>query len=770
MKRLHFMILVLVFVLAHPFAAGQVLLSFRDTTLTRGTTVLIPVYVDSSLTGLNVTSYQLDVVYSTYGIHIDSAVSAGTMTAGWGSPTINVTAGEIRVAAAGTGALNGTGVLVYLRLSLLPNAPIDYSSLGFLSALLNEGTPSTVTRNGSISIVSPPFITIWPNEAQVTVGETYQFSVSGGTAPYTWSSTNPSVASIDSTGLLTGIGAGFCRVAAKDNAGVVDTTGQIEIRAFKLALRDTSVLQGKTFLLPVYVTDLSHLDVFSGQFSISYSKNLLTALGTDETGTLLQSFGASTVNITPEKIMVSFAGHSRLNGVGVQVLLYVRFKVSDVNAWTSDLTIADLLFNENLSGSTLNSYFTAVSKSSLTVSPGTANVVAGDSVQFTVYGIAIAPLTWSITDSSIASISNTGVLRAIRSGSLRVSVMDSVGSTGSSDVIHLYDLYVAVRDTSGAPRETVEVAITMGHSASGISSAQLTLRFDGDNLNAIDLVTAGTLSAGWATSISTSAGYCTIAAAGAGAVSGPGVLLKVRFVIHDSAPGWTYRISMVGLLLNEGTPAGYPLDGLITVYVSPPSAPVLASPADGSAKQPLAMTLNWYQSSGALAYRLQVSTDSLFGATVIDSFPILSTSLQIGLPTDRMKYFWRVNASNQAGVSDWSSTWAFYVDTSTSSVNGTRNGIPREFALGQNYPNPFNPSTTIEYRLPAESKVSLKVYDMLGRVVATLADGVQQAGYKSVEWNGLDATSGVYFYRLEAMSVSGSNKSFTRIGKMLLIK
>jgi hypothetical protein len=96
--------------------------------------------------------------------------------------------------------------------------------------------------------------------------------------------------------------------------------------------------------------------------------------------------------------------------------------------------------------------------------------------------------------------------------------------------------------------------------------------------------------------------------------------------------------------------------------------------------------------------------------------------------------------------------------------------VPNDFALEQAYPSPFNPSATIKYQLPVDSKVTLKVYNLLGQVVAILADEVQSIGYRSVEWNGSNQASGVYFYRLEATSINGPNISFTQVKKMLLLR
>jgi hypothetical protein len=89
---------------------------------------------------------------------------------------------------------------------------------------------------------------------------------------------------------------------------------------------------------------------------------------------------------------------------------------------------------------------------------------------------------------------------------------------------------------------------------------------------------------------------------------------------------------------------------------------------------------------------------------------------------------------------------------------GNQAQAPLEFTLAQNYPNPFNPTTVFSYQLPVASEVKLVVYDMLGREVAKLMEGVEEPGYKSVEWNAGAVASGVYFYRLTAADFAQTRK------------
>ena len=104
-----------------------------------------------------------------------------------------------------------------------------------------------------------------------------------------------------------------------------------------------------------------------------------------------------------------------------------------------------------------------------------------------------------------------------------------------------------------------------------------------------------------------------------------------------------------------------------------------------------------------------------------------------------------------------------FVRTATA-VNEPPNNVPSSYSLSQNYPNPFNPSTKIDYALKVNGKVTLMVYDVLGREVATLVNGVQSAGVHSVTFNADNLPSGVYIYSLQ----TPDGNRFTK--KMILMK
>ncbi|MBS1515292.1 MAG: T9SS type A sorting domain-containing protein [Bacteroidetes bacterium] len=103
------------------------------------------------------------------------------------------------------------------------------------------------------------------------------------------------------------------------------------------------------------------------------------------------------------------------------------------------------------------------------------------------------------------------------------------------------------------------------------------------------------------------------------------------------------------------------------------------------------------------------------------------------------------------------------VELTTDDLGGGIGTYPREPILNQNYPNPFNPTTNIQYGIPQQSYVSLKVYDMSGKLVAELVNEVKEKGYYTVKFDGSKLSSGFYLYKLTA-------GDFTSIKKMSLIK
>jgi hypothetical protein len=109
------------------------------------------------------------------------------------------------------------------------------------------------------------------------------------------------------------------------------------------------------------------------------------------------------------------------------------------------------------------------------------------------------------------------------------------------------------------------------------------------------------------------------------------------------------------------------------------------------------------------------------------------------------------------------------LDRSLTNVTLGNPPIPRLFSLSQNYPNPFNPSTTIRFSVPTKTRVHLTVFNLLGQQVAELANKEMGAGSFERIWNA-NVSSGLYFYRLEAIFVNDPSQRFAEVKKMILLK
>ena len=110
-----------------------------------------------------------------------------------------------------------------------------------------------------------------------------------------------------------------------------------------------------------------------------------------------------------------------------------------------------------------------------------------------------------------------------------------------------------------------------------------------------------------------------------------------------------------------------------------------------------------------------------------------------------------------AGTS-YGGVWRRPLSEMITSVERVSTDLPTNFSLSQNYPNPFNPVTTIQFSLPSKSFASLKIFDVLGKEVTILISEKLPAGEYSRQWNGAGLPSGVYFYRLQAGSITETKK------------
>jgi hypothetical protein len=107
--------------------------------------------------------------------------------------------------------------------------------------------------------------------------------------------------------------------------------------------------------------------------------------------------------------------------------------------------------------------------------------------------------------------------------------------------------------------------------------------------------------------------------------------------------------------------------------------------------------------------------------------------------------------------------WAITVVDSSMAVHEQTPGVLKKHSVSQNFPNPFNPTTEIRFSLGTETRVTLRVFGLLGREVAVLVDRVLAAGEQRVLFDATELSSGIYFYRLSA-------SGFSEVKKMVVLK
>jgi hypothetical protein len=179
-----------------------------------------------------------------------------------------------------------------------------------------------------------------------------------------------------------------------------------------------------------------------------------------------------------------------------------------------------------------------------------------------------------------------------------------------------------------------------------------------------------------------------------------------------------------------------------------PMPPEFVSPANGATVIATRVRVTWMNAAGAESYVVQLAKDSLFTRMLFDS-EVTDITVEIGPLDSATRYYRRIRARSPAGESEFGPVSSF----TTGAFKGQGSILdegPTTFALGQNYPNPFNPTTAVRYSVPQPTRVSLRVYNLLGAEVAVLEDSERAIGVYEVRFDASAFPSGVYFYRLEA--------------------
>lgn len=568
MKKINILYFIFLLLLELPIGllqAQTVGIRLPDTTSVQGAFLDMPLYADSTLTDREVYSYSFQLRFDPYYFQPVSVVTSETISQAFGTPIMNTSlSGIVTLAAVGTVPLSGSGKFIVFRWKVLRPGWTTISFTDAAHNYLNEGTPSLTFKSGNVSIASASTITVYPDQNIIAKGEQLQLNVSGGTSPYAWSVTDSNLAEIDLNGLLTAKAVGNVKAVAVDVLGVCDTTSNIEIRPLRLSIpANLTQWEGLYIDVPILTSDLTGLDVTSGSFQLGFNANVLSVVSVVQAGTLLET-GSVFMQRSTGNITLAFAGTTSLSGSGT--LLYVRFKVLN-NSNSTELELKKILLNESLLATNTNGYFTRKTFSWRYIYPDAGTLVVGETLGLNVGGEAILPLKWSVSDTTVAKISQSGMLTACKRGNVKVTVIDSVGAPAYTNNFTIFDTKVVTPDTSICRfGKVVEYSVYLQSvpKADSILSLQAELNFDADKLSFVGINSEGTAIQSWMSAIHETSGNISLAASGSAFVRKAGVLVKLKFLPKS---GFTYGswagVRLNKLTFNEGSP-----NALIDTYGS----------------------------------------------------------------------------------------------------------------------------------------------------------------------------------------------------------
>ena len=443
--------------------------------------------------------------------------------------------------------------------------------------MFNEGTPAVTTTGGSITVNVTPQIYVSPNSGEIAVGQTLGFSASGSvTPPIAWSTTNASVATINSSGLLLGVGPGSVRVNALDSGALSDMSdGDVLVRVATVSVANGSGPLGGTAAIPITTASLTGFGVKSCQFQVSWNNSYLT-LGSAITGpsSMLNGAGSFTYGVqttgATSTVTLAFAGGTAL--VGADTLFVLNFDVSPVNYGYVGLTLVSALYNEDLPALRVNGSVNIPSPSTFSIQPNTATLLAAQTQQFTTSGTVVLPLTWSSADTIVARINSSGLLTAKASGTTVVKAVDAVGGTAFSGIITVYDLAFSVGSIIAAPGAVAHVPILVDRDLTPLNlrATEFTFGWSPTYVLTVTPTASGQFTAWGAPTTKPGLNSVRIVNAGATKLGPFSVIEYIDITTSASTPNGTdIPLTLAGVILNEGRPVPLVSNGTLKIRTSP---------------------------------------------------------------------------------------------------------------------------------------------------------------------------------------------------------
>ena len=500
-----------------------VLLSLPDTALAPGVSAVLPLRL-SNPRSLEISRFEFTLLYDPALLSFDAPESAGTLTAGWDAPEVILNNRSVRISQRGAAAVDGSGVLLYLRLTPgAEGAPGERCELLLSQVALNAGAIAASTRSGSVRLLDivPPRFTSLPRVVQrsfnaVTLewiaNEPVRAAVQYGlTSAYGEEAVVSDLARSGSV-TLTGLESSalyYYRVGITDSSGngpVWSAAASFETVSDQLVVSvpDTSAPLGGDITCPVRVSDLSGRGITRCDLTLRYDRRLLSAVGASTLNTLLRDWQSPSFSDGGGELSLQISGSRPAEGGGV--LVEIDFLVSSqaTAGSQSPLDLVEIEFNGG-----------AVTPDS--VRSGTVTLIPPDSAE-----------------------------------AVDVLLPDTLAAAGAG-----LSLPVRVSDLSGL----------------GVRSLDFTLLYEDSILSLSGAAAEGALISVWerAPEVWTGSGMIRVSASGEADLQGGGVLLRLTGSTRPALrPGASSELEITSFTFNEGDPSVRLSGGRLTIRTEIP--------------------------------------------------------------------------------------------------------------------------------------------------------------------------------------------------------
>ena len=668
-------------------------LSIPDTSTTETLTLDLPVR-STDLTGLAVTSLELDISFSDSYLSLKEVLTT-PRTSIWGNPTVNIDNDRVQIAAAGTDSLSGSGDLYILRFEVT-NQRTGNSSVSFNTGLLNENLQADLV-NSTVTVNSAPDILVTPQDTAVSIGNSLQFNVTGGsgTAPYSWETSNASIADVDASGLLTGLSRGDVVINARDAQNFPSDPINIRVNDFDAYMDSLQLSYPDTATIGLYTNELSPYSITAFESSINFDTTKLAFVGVDLNNTQTGAAGLSVqTRDSANFIRIAAAGTTPLSGTDPIINLRFAPKTTVQNNDALLVNLEELSFNEpspSVPTTTPIPGLITISRVQppavpTLVSPSDASADTDTLISFSWDAVAEAD-EYRIQLSLDQNFNSLEVDSTITSNSLNVGSLGfsaqyywrvagiNVGGQGAWSQVRSFNTY------SGLP-ENVSLVSPLNNAVNQDTLSTLIW-------NSADLALEYQLQVSSMSDFSTTMLDSTLS----------DTSLSVDL---DYGTQYYWRVRANN---NQGYSENWSVVRNFTTIGAAPEAPVLLSPANATVDVDTVLQLVWQSEANADSFNIEISTDTLF-STTLQSEVLSDTTLTVDGLAYETKYFWRVSAKNLTGESGFSSVFSFTTRSkpvdAPDLVSPSNNSTGLDTALTLQWSSPVS-ANSYEYRVSVES-------------------------------------------------------------------